>query len=84
MVLVSLPLTRATLRMWMSRIGVPYSSSLTGPMGPWVRRTSCMALRKAARVVGLALGGLERLLDDEQRGVGTGGVEAGIVLVLRR
>ena len=66
----------------MSRIGVPYSSSRTGPIGPWVEAHVVHRLEEGRRVVGLAAGGLERLLDDEQRRVGAGGVEAGIVLVV--
>src|SRR4051794_26996728 len=40
-------------------------------------------LEKARRVLGAATRSLERLLDDEKRGVGAGGVEAGIVLEIR-
>src|SRR3569832_995757 len=81
MVLVSLPPTRATLRIWMSSTGVPYSSSLTGPIGPVRQPHFVHRLEERGRVVGLAAGGLERLLDDEQRGIGARRVETGIVLV---
>ncbi len=56
-VLMSLPFTRATLRMWMSSTGVPYWSSRTGPIGPikldeYGNPILDIHIRKVARVNG--------------------------------